>query len=309
METLGGRAIALIKKRGALRDNQLAAALGSDEASVAAALAPYCDSGELVSCTVNLVGKGEVNEYRISAAGPRKTDDSHLKKPPTPPEQVLAAARAAPVPPPHRSVSPRHSSAPTQPSTGETTMTDVERILAAFKKHGPMTVKQARKYADVSWIGVCCPQLARKGKLVRLGGGPKSSIYGLPGQKPPKGDAGAVATVDTAAKPKRAYKRRAPVRKVQKTVLSAKRPRVARKAPKLRKVRADLRAPRAGRLLVKRETDFAATPGAGAFRAAIASDGAMIFLGAAAGQFELTRAESRAVIEFVRTLDAGAAAA
>ncbi|TAK81734.1 MAG: hypothetical protein EPO20_24010 [Betaproteobacteria bacterium] len=44
---------------------------------------------------------------------------------------------------------------------------------------------------------------------------------------------------------------------------------------------------------------------AGAFRAAIASDGAMIFLGAAAGQFELNRGESSALIEFVRTLDRG----
>ena len=45
------------------------------------------------------------------------------------------------------------------------------------------------------------------------------------------------------------------------------------------------------------------------FRAAIASDGAMIFLGATAGRFELTRAESRALIDFVRTLDRGEAAA
>ena len=91
--TLSERAIALIKKRGSMRDNQLAAELDCDEGSVQVVLAPFCASGELVSCAVNLVGKGDVNEYRISAAGPRKADESRLRKPPTPPAAVLAAAK------------------------------------------------------------------------------------------------------------------------------------------------------------------------------------------------------------------------
>ena len=116
------------------------------------------------------------------------------------------------------------------------------------------------------------------------------------GKRTPPQPVPAEVAAETPAKAKRAYKRRAPVRKAQKTVPSAKRPRVARKAAKLRKPRADLRITYA---------DVAAAT----FRTAIASEGAMIFLGAAAGPFELTRAESRALIDFVRTLDRGEAAA
>lgn len=102
----------------------------------------------------------------------------------------------------------------------------------------------------------------------------------------------AAAAIPAKAKP--AKKRSAPVRKVQRnTAIAAKRPHVARKAVKLPKVRAAPSMYESG------------TATAGAFRTAIASDGAMIFLGAAAGPFELTRPESRALIEFVRTLDRG----
>ncbi|TAK82100.1 MAG: hypothetical protein EPO20_22685, partial [Betaproteobacteria bacterium] len=243
MDSLADRAIELIRKHGTMRDNQLAARLGCNELQVALALSPLCETGELVRCSVKLVGKGEVNEYRVSAAGPRKADDSHLRKRPTPPEQVLAAAAAATVRTTHRSVPAAHRTAPTQPRKGENTMTDVARILAAFEKHGPMTVKEAREHADVAWIGVACPQLARRGKLVRLGGGPKSSIYGLPGQKLPKGNAEAVAIAPT--KPTK--------RKARKTI---KLPLPVRRGPGLRTARADLRMPNAD---------------AGAFRAAIAS--------------------------------------
>lgn len=300
---LAQRAIALIASGKAIRDDRLAWELDTDMATICAALAPACASGALVSCKIERVGSTPVNEYRLSAAGPRKADDSHLKKPPTPPAAVLAAAKAAPVSPPRKS-------APPQPSTEGDTMSAVERILAAFEKHGPMTVKEARKHADVAWIGVTCAQFARKGKLVRLGGGPKSSIYGLPGQKLPKGESAAAATAPARRKKAtkvKHKKRSAPVRKVQrKTAPSARRPRV----------------------LIKPEKDFRATPPAGGhlrighadlgkqyadgpagFRTAIASDGAMLFLGAAAGPFELTRPESRALIEFVRTLDAGMLAA
>lgn len=113
MDNIAERALDLIRRRGTLRDPQLAVALGSDEASVAAALAPHCDSGELVRCSVALVGKGDVNEYRISAAGPRKAGDAYLKKPATPPEQVLAAAAAAKA----ATVRTAHSTRVTPPNT------------------------------------------------------------------------------------------------------------------------------------------------------------------------------------------------
>lgn len=288
-ELVARRAFALITSGKATRDDQLARALDSDTATIAAALAPECASGALVSCRIDRVGSTPVNEYRVSAAGPRKADESHLKKPPTPPERVLAAAKAAPVPAPHRSV-------PLQHNAGDATMSVSERILAAYKKHGPMTTRQLSEHVDAAWVSITCSQLAKQGKLVRLGGGAHSTIYGLPGQKLPKGDAVATAP----AKPKKAAKvaakkRSKTKRKVQRnTATSAARP----AGPHLRIRNAELRLGNAG-----------AGKQFSTFRTAIASDGAMIFLGAAAGPFELTRPESRALIEFVRTLDAGKLAA
>ncbi len=119
-------------------------------------------------------------------------------------------------------------------------------------------------------------------------------------KKTPPQPVPATPAAEVTAKPKPAKKRSQAKPKVQRnTATSAKRPRVAhkaRKAAKLRKPRADLRIPYADST-------------ASAFRTAIASDGAMIFLGAAAGPFELNRGESRALIAFVRTLDRGEAAA
>jgi hypothetical protein len=115
------------------------------------------------------------------------------------------------------------------------------------------------------------------------------------GKKTPPVPAAAAAAAKTPATPKRAYKRRAPVRKVQrKTATSAGRPGATGKAGVLRMKNAALRIPCAD---------------AGSFRAAVTSDGAMLFLRAAAGEFELNRAEARALVDFVRTLDHGVAAA
>lgn len=174
-------------------------------------------------------------------------------------------------------------------------MTTREKIIAALGKFGPMTSVQMSEHVDAKWLSTIAHQLAKGGELKILGGGKRSSIYGLPGQK--------AETAEHPAKPKRAKKRSAPVRKVQrktarkvqKTVTVSRRS-LAREAPVLRTPRADLRIPYA---------DAAAS----AFRTAIASDGAMIFLGATGGPFELTRPESRALIDFVRTLDRAGLAA
>lgn len=249
MDTLSGRAIALIGKRGTMRDNQLAEEFGCSERAVALALGPHCEPGErLVRCTVTLIGKGNVNEYRLSAAGPRKADDSHLRKRPTPPEAVLAAAEAATVRAPHRTVPPQHN-------TEGATMSVFERILKAYGKQGPMTSRELRKYVDVAWVSVACSQLAKQGSLVRLGGGAHSSIYGLPGQKLPNGETDAVATAP------------------------AKRKKAAKAAPKKRSAPAAHLRTRNAEL---RPGNADAGKEFSAFRTAIASDGAMIFLGAAA---------------------------
>jgi len=157
-----------------------------------------------------------------------------------------------------------------------------------------MTTGQLRKHVNIGWVAVACAKAARDGALVRLGGGAHSSIYGLPGQKLATRDAGAVVTVPAKRKKtaKAAVKRSAPERKVQRnTATSATPTRVAR--------------PAGGHLRIEKaalRTTYAAAA-ASAFRAAIASDGAMLFLGAAAGAFELNRGETRALIDFVRTLD------
>jgi hypothetical protein len=177
-----------------------------------------------------------------------------------------------------------------------------ERVLASFEKHGPMTTGQLRKHVDVAWVAVACAKAARDGALVRLGGGAHSSIYGLPGQKLPKGETAAAASAP--AKPRKAGKaaagkRSAPVRKVQR--------KTARKAQKT--VSRPPARPAGSRLRMENAALRAPCADAASFRTAIASDGAMIFLGAAAGPFELTRPESRALIEFVRTLDGAKLAA
>jgi hypothetical protein len=100
------------------------------------------------------------------------------------------------------------------------------------------------------------------------------------GRKTPPVPVPASAAAAAPAKPKRAYKRRAPVRKT----------------------------PRTGLQLGDQATALPPAA-AGDFRVAIASDGAMLFLDAKVGAFELNRAETRAVIEFVRTLDRGEAGA
>ncbi len=282
MGFLAERAIALIRKRGTARDNDLAAALGTGEWEIAAALTPHCASGELVCCRVNLGDKGDVNEYRPAGGGPPPGRARHPPTRPPRPEPDLAAAAAATVRAPHRTVPPQHN-------TEGATMSVFERILDAYKKHGPMTTRQLRAHVDVAWGSVACSQLAKAHKLIRLGGGAHSSIYGLPGQKLPKGDGAAVAEPKKApkAKPK---KRSAPVRKVQRKTAKKAQKTVSAAVPAARPAERHLRM---------------AYADAGAFRTAIASDGAMIFLGAKAGAFELDRGETRAVIEFVRTLDRG----
>lgn len=158
-----------------------------------------------------------------------------------------------------------------------------ERILKIYAKHGPMNVTQLRKHVDVAWVAVACAKAARDGALVRLGGGPKSSIYGLPGQTLPKGEAGAVPAKDKKPSAKAPKVQRKTARKAPKPESAAHRLDLAN--PSLRTACADAQA--------------------GDFRAAIASDGAMLFLGASCGAFELSRAETRALVAFVRELDAG----
>jgi len=110
------------------------------------------------------------------------------------------------------------------------------------------------------------------------------------GKKTPPVLVPAVAAAAPSATPKKAKKRSAPVRKVQRKTA--------------RKVQKTVSA--AVREAAKEEKRYpSGSEAVKSFRAAIASDGSMIFLGASSGPFELNRPESRVLIEFVRTLDGG----
>jgi hypothetical protein len=98
-------------------------------------------------------------------------------------EQPVAAGRASAAP----DKSPEAHERPVAPTPAafneEKPMSIRERVLAALKKAGPMTSRQMREHVDVKHVAVEMAQAADAGALVRLGGGARSTIYGLPGQK------------------------------------------------------------------------------------------------------------------------------
>lgn len=157
----------------------------------------------------------------------------------------------------------------------------------------------------------------------RISAGGKAPNFNVSIAKPKRAAAPAVpaaqpAVTEAPAKVTRAYKRRAPLRTAQEnTATSAKRPRAAPGTARseLLAVHHAVMNPQGAverggdTLTVKMVKEFIGADLAAHapphFRTAIASDGAMLFLGAAAGPFELSRAEARLAIEFVRTLDRG----
>lgn len=72
-----------------------------------------------------------------------------------------------------------------QPEVQETAaMTIRERIEAALKAHGPMDSRTMRKRGlKHDALAQSLGDLFARKVLIRLGGGPRSSVYGLPGQK------------------------------------------------------------------------------------------------------------------------------
>lgn len=78
-----------------------------------------------------------------------------------------------------RPVAPRSTPAATQ----EPAMNLRAKIEAALKSDGPMTTRQMRAHVNDERIADCCHELLKQGALVSLGGGPRSTVYALPGQK------------------------------------------------------------------------------------------------------------------------------
>lgn len=260
-------ALALIAKRGALRTDALAAELGVGENAVDAMLEPACADGRLTTCKVTTGGRS-VTEYRCSAAGGLFAFT------------IAPPSRKTYQPPPaHRVAAPADQHADTK---GEDTMkTLAERIKAALLEHGPMTSRELRKHVDDDRVANHCFMLTQSGQLGVLGGGARSKIYGLPDQNlsARKEPLQADASVDIDGVHKRTTKAK---KKAQKKAGS----KAAKKAWKTRRANA-------GR--------WRSRP-AKSFRPALTADGAILFLGAKKGEFEIPRADTRALVDLVRKL-------
>lgn len=160
----------------------------------------------------------------------------------------------------------------------------VDRIKAALEKHGPMTVPQLRAHVDHPHVPTYLSQLAKRDALVRLGGGHKSTVWGLPGQKAPEASPG----TPTKPKAKRAGGGGAAMRRKRRVKRTSRISVAAARA--------------AGIKAAKTRAANAARAAAGTFRPAIASDGALLLLGAATAG-ELNRGETRVLVDFIRRLD------
>lgn len=267
-----------IRERGALRTPALALTFDMTEEQIDQQLGLLCAAGgPLVRCDVELAVGKKVKEYRCSLIGGGKCDPAFYiagapRRAVEPKAnqafgsakavtQALAARFQKPADPHFNHVPPTARAAPnpiTPRKEADAPMTTASRIINATKKLGPMTVPQIRSVVDEQHVPAICSQLVRKRRLVRLGGGHKSTIYGLPGQKAP-------------LKPVRGAKQGG--------------------RPSMRKKRAAQPAPA---VTVAR--------GSGTFRPAIASDGALLLMGAATPG-ELSPAETRVLAEFLRRVD------
>lgn len=278
--------LAVIKKRGAIRTSALALALRYEGYyhDLDEALQPAVDDGRLICCKVELGGDFKTKEYRLSVSGGGKvTGFTPLKGgKPTPPvrpsvlmktettpgteikpseiNETLARQIRVTAPAPTADAEPRE----------EEKVSLVDKIIAAFKKHGPMTTRELRAHVDHPNMPKYCSQLADRGTLGRLGGGKRSTIYGLPDQKAPE------AKTD---KPPRAIHRK--------------------KARKHAKKRAG-----GGSVAMRRKRALNGSKKAvkATFRPALAADGAILFIGAHRGDFEIPRAEARVMVSLVRQL-------
>ena len=164
--------VALIRRHTVVRSNALAAMCHADvtEADVVALLQPLVDAGQLVTCSVQLVGDQRVTEYRLAAAG------GGVVKAPN--------YRAYVQPRPKPAATPTPQPAPQQLHQGEAvTMTVKEQILAAIGKHGPLNLPDLQKRLNKKNLSPTLAEMVNDGQLdkeQRRGG-----AYSLHGARPP----------------------------------------------------------------------------------------------------------------------------
>lgn len=258
-------AIAAIGKRGTMRTPELAELLGIGEAAIDAMLASARTDGRLTTCTVETGGR-TIMEYRCSASGGKYDPlTARALLRPKPPQPARTELQADGV-----DIDAIHRKPPLEQEEPQVHL--VERAQAFFKKHGPMTARQVRELDG--GIADRLKQLADQAVLGRLGGKTSGVIYGLPDQK--ASDAKPRET--SPDKPPRSIHKRKGKRKQRIKVAKRRAARNALKSP------------------VK--------PASRGFRPALAADGAILFLGAERGDFEIDRANARIVVDLVRRLTA-----
>lgn len=294
-------AIGLIAKRGALRTPALAEALGIGEAALDAMLEPASRDGRLTTCTVEAGGR-RVIEYRCSASGGRYDpiwrkglhQERRAKG-----ELLFKREETFGTEPPAIEHTPiRAEPAGTFTPKGDPAVTTlIERAQALFKKHGPMTKREIA--ALDAAIADKIAELCAGAHLGRLGGKTAGVIYGLPDQQLADRRSG-----EPASAPKQTADR------APRHLHRKKAPKKAAKAPRKRRVKrlgsalaraAARKAWKTRRAVVVVSPE---APPAGAFRPAIAFDGALLLTGAATPG-ELNRAEARLLAEFIVRMHKG----
>ena len=116
---------------------------------------------------------------REASTPPRRPAGAGQVAQDTTPRAVTRAPQASPAPAPI---------APAPPP--EIRMTTADKILALYEQHGMMSTRQLRKHIKVANLSTLCSILVRKHRLVKVGGGPRSSVYALAArtvpEKPPE---------------------------------------------------------------------------------------------------------------------------
>ena len=171
-----------IRQRGSLRSPDLAQAFKLCEHEIDVLLDVQRAAGELISCDVELAGGKKVKEYRCSTIGGGKLlHHSPIGRPRSkhaPKPDPAFGSRAAI----KNAIAKRFQEAGA-PAQKEIPMSTSDKILAAFRAHGPMPVPELRRHVKVENLSTLILNLRIEGKVKRLGGSPRRSVWGLPGQK------------------------------------------------------------------------------------------------------------------------------
>jgi hypothetical protein len=154
-----------------------------------------------------------------------------------------------------------------------------------------------RKHVGGASLSLQCRDLEKAGKVARLGGlGPKSTIWGLPGQKLPAAGEG----VDMDAATPRAKKKVAKRKKAVGGGATVRR-KYKKRQPRELSIVPGISATERLEAKLGRRLEVAKVV-AGRFRPAIAHDGALLLSGAAQAG-ELNSAETRVLVAFLLRLD------